>query len=356
MKQDIKNLSMQEMRDWLKETGLEPYRSTQIFKWLYLRLVSDFSEMTDLSKDLRTKLAEKFVIGALKTIETAESTDGTKKYLFQLEDGNYIESVLIPGKDRSTLCISSQVGCAQGCRFCMTAKAGFIRNLTQSEITDQIVEVRREIIKSDCPDDLDLKNIVFMGMGEPLANLENVSKALEIITNGDCGLKLSHRRVTVSTCGLVPKFQDLAKMTRANLAISLNATDDDTRDMLMPINKSFPLKTLIDACKRYPLDPRQKITFEYILIRDLNDSMADARRITSLLHGVKAKINLIPYNESPGSEFKRPDDSRINGFLQFLLDKGYTAIIRKSKGADIAAACGQLSANARSRQERLEEE
>lgn len=350
MKQDIANLSMQEMREWLDNKGIQPYRSAQIFKWLYLRLVSDFSQMTDLSKDLRALLEEDFTIGALKNIETAESSDGTKKYLFELEDGNYVESVLIPEKDRSTLCISSQVGCAQGCKFCMTAKAGFIRNLTQSEITGQIVEIRREIMKSGNEDTLDLKNIVFMGMGEPLANLTNVSRALEIITNGDCGLKFSHRRVTVSTCGLVPKFQDLARMTRANLAVSLNATEDSTRDMLMPINRTFPIDSLMDACKKYPLDPRQKITFEYILIKDLNDSMADARRLSRLLHGVKAKINLIIFNEHPGSEFKRPDNRRIQEFLQFLLDKGYTAIIRKSKGGDIAAACGQLSANARSRE------
>lgn len=341
---------MQEMKDWLSERGLAPYRSTQIFKWLYLRLAKDFSEMTDLSKELRSALQQEFYIGSLESVETAESSDGTKKYLFRLDDGNFVESVLIPEKDRSTLCISSQVGCAQGCKFCVTAKAGFIRNLTQSEITGQIIEIRRKVLENANDESLDLKNIVFMGMGEPLANLSSVSRALEIITNGDCGLKFSHRRVTVSTCGLVPKFQELARNSRANLAVSLNATEDQTRDMLMPVNKTFPLDVLIDACKRFPLDPRQKITFEYILIRGINDSMADARRMSRLLHGVKAKINLIPYNESPGSEFKRPSDSRIQEFLQFLLDKGYTAIIRKSKGADIAAACGQLSANARSRE------
>ncbi len=349
LKQNLKNLSMQELKDWLSEQGIAPYRNTQIFKWLYLRLVSDFSEMTDLSKDLRNILSEKFYIDSLKEIEKAESSDGTKKYLFELEDGHYVESVLIPEKDRSTLCISTQVGCAQGCRFCMTAKGGFIRNLSQSEITGQIVEVRRDIIKSDDSDGLDLKNIVFMGMGEPLANLKNVAGALEIITNGDCGLKFSHRRVTVSTCGLVPKFQELAKTTRANLAVSLNATEDATRDELMPVNRSFPLEALMDACRKYPLDPRQKITFEYILIKGVNDSMADARRLSKILHGVKAKINLIPFNEHEGSEFRTPDEGRIHEFLQFLLDKGYTAIIRKSKGRDIAAACGQLSANARSR-------
>lgn len=349
MKQNIKNVSMQELKNWLQEKGIAQYRSTQIFKWLYLRLVSDFSEMTDLSKDFRTALDNEFFIESLKERERAESSDGTKKYLFELADGHYIESVLIPEKDRSTLCISTQVGCAQGCKFCMTAKGGFIRNLSQSEITGQIIEVRRDIIKSGAEDGLDLKNIVFMGMGEPLANLKNVAGALEIITNGDCGLKFSHRRVTVSTCGLVPKFRELAATTRANLAVSLNATENATRDELMPINRSWPIEALMDACRKYPLDPRQKITFEYILIKGVNDSMADARRLSKILHGVKAKINLIPFNEHQGSDFKTPDEGRIHEFLQFLLDKGYTAIIRKSKGRDIAAACGQLSANARSR-------
>jgi len=336
---DIKNLTKQELASWLHENGLQSFHADQIFKWIYIRQADGFDTMTDLSKAARSLLSLHFNIPRLAMKDKAASKDGSQKYLFQLRDGRYIESVLIPEKDHYTLCISTQVGCAQGCRFCLTARAGFIRNLTQSEITSQILD-----IKNDMADPAQLKNIVFMGMGEPLANLTDVIRAIGVITDGDSGFKFSTRRVTVSTAGLVPKLSDLGRSTTVNLAISLNATDDKKRSMLMPINRKYPLKKLMDACRRYPLPNRRKITFEYILIKGVNDSEEEAKRLTELLRPIKSKINLIPFNEHKGSEFKRPSDEIVRQFQKILSDSGYTTIVRFSKGRDISAACGQLGA------------
>ncbi len=339
IKPDIKELNKDELTRWFKERGVQPYRSIQIMRWLYVKLVDSFNEMTDISIENRQILSENFSFSTTHPKQIESSADGSKKYLFELKDGNAIETVLIPEKNHYTLCISTQVGCAMGCRFCMTAKSGLIRNLTQAEIINQVIGALKDIT-----DEKRLTNIVLMGMGEPLANYENVIRAINLLTDTDSGLHFSTRRVTLSTSGLIPRFSDLSRDTRINLAVSLNATDNKTRDKLMPINKKFPLEKLIDACADYKLAPRNKITFEYILIRGVNDSIEDANRLAKLLRPVKAKINLIPFNEHPGSEFKRPDESAVLKFQAVLHQKNYTAIIRHSKGRDISAACGQLSA------------
>ena len=338
---DIKDLSRQQLADWLDARGQRTFRTDQILRWVYLRQTDGFETMTNLGKPLRAELAAAFVNPRLPVENEAVSDDGSRKLLFRLPDGQHIETVLIPEKDHYTLCISSQVGCRQGCRFCMTAKGGWMRNLSAGEIVSQVRDVQHRVAAQG---DMPLTNIVFMGMGEPLDNYANVVQALEAITNGDWGLKFSTRRVTISTAGLVPGLADLGRDTKVNLAVSLNATEDDTRSRLMPLNRKYPIADLMAACSRYPLPPRRKITFEYILMKGVNDSLADARRLVKLLRPVKAKVNLIPFNEHPGSDFKRPDTNRIRQFQELLAAHHYTAIVRHSKGQDIGAACGQLRA------------
>ena len=339
-KTDIKELTIDQLVLWLENKDLEPYRAVQILKWIYLRQADTFDIMTDVGKEIRELLSRHFSIARLEKARIETSQDGSKKYLFKLNDGKYVESVLIPEKDHYTLCISSQVGCAQGCRFCLTARGGFVRNLTRGEIINQVRDV------SKCLDDSKrLTNIVLMGMGEPLANYSNVVSAVNTITDSDTGLGFSSRRLTISTAGLTPKLSDLGRDTTVNLAISLNATDNKSRNMLMPINRKYPLEKLLDACAEYPLKPRRKITFEYILIKGVNDSIKDAKRLVKLLRPIRAKINLIPFNAYEGSEFNRPEESVILSFKEILNKNNYTAIIRHSKGQDISAACGQLSAN-----------
>jgi 23S rRNA (adenine2503-C2)-methyltransferase len=308
-------------------------------KWVYLRQVDGFEAMTDLAKDIRALLAGHFTINRLEQLRLEASKDGSKKYLFELLDRKTIEAVLIPERDHDTLCISSQVGCAQGCRFCLTASGGFERNLTAAEIIAQVRDIKNEVVDPDR-----LRNIVFMGMGEPLANYDNLIRAINVITNNDVGLRFASRRVTVSTAGLVPKLSVLGRDTKVNLAVSLNATDNKTRDKLMPINRIYPLEVLLDACRKYPLPPGRRLTFEYILIKGINDSEKDARRLASLLRPIKAKINLIPFNTHEGCDYERPAQAVINRFQEILIDKNYTVIIRQSKGQDISAACGQLKA------------
>ena len=342
---DIKDLSRQQLADWLKDRGRRPFRTDQILRWVYLRQADRFDDMTNIAKPLRTGLEAAFVNPRLQVESEAVSQDGSRKLLFRLHDGLHIETVIIPEKDHFTLCISSQVGCGPGCRFCMTATGGFVRNLSAGEIISQVRDVLHQV---NAQGGMPLTNIVFMGMGEPLANYENVVQALATITNGNWGLKISTRRVTVSTAGLVPQMADLGRDTQVNLAVSLNATDDDTRTRLMPINRKYPIADLMAACQRYPLPPRRKITFEYILIKGVNDSMADAERLVKLLRPIKAKINLIPFNEHPGSNFRRPDPARISQFQELLAEHHYTVMVRHSKGQDIGAACGQLRARLRS--------
>lgn len=334
---DIKELSINQLMAWLEEHGIAAYRADQVLRWIYLRQVDAFDLMTDLSKETRKELSSHFSINRLATIQVDKSQDGSSKFLFRLQDGNHIESVLIPEKSHYTLCVSSQVGCAQACRFCLTGKCGFVRNLSPGEIIAQVRDVQREL---DAP--LQLTNIVLMGMGEPLANYQNVVKAVHTITNNVSGIGFSGRRVTLSTAGLVNRFSDLGRDTTVNLAVSLNATDNATRDLLMPVNKKFPIEILLHACRQYPLKPHRRITFEYVLISRINDSEKDAYRLAKLLRSARAKINLIPFNPYEGSEFERPDESVIHRFQKILLNKNYTAIIRRSKGQDISAACGQL--------------
>ena len=338
-KTDIKELTNDQLVLWLQSKGLEPYRAVQILKWIYLRQADTFDIMTDVGKQIRGLLSRHFSIARLETARIEISQDGSKKYLFKLNDGKYVESVLIPEKDHYTLCISSQVGCAQGCRFCLTARGGLVRNLTRGEIIAQVRDISKCLGGSKR-----LTNIVLMGMGEPLANYSNVVSAINTITDSN-GLGFSSRRLTVSTAGLVPKLSDLGRDTTVNLAISLNATDNKTRNMLMPINRKYPLEKLLDACAGYPLLSRRRITFEYVLIKGVNDSIKDAKRLVKLLRPIRAKINLIPFNEYEGSEFNRPEESAILNFKETLNKNNYTAIIRYSKGQDISAACGQLRAN-----------
>lgn len=345
---DIFDYALTDLREYFTEKKMPAFRANQIHKWLYLHQADSFDEMTDVGKDLRRFLKESFSMKRLEIADHIKSKDGSEKFLFSLSDGHLIESVLIPEKDHYTLCISSQAGCAQNCRFCMTAQGGFRRNLRTGEIVSQVRDIKHyaeKSLKNPPEKPARLSNVVFMGMGEPLANYTAVRKAVEILTDGDCGLKLSRRRVTVSTSGILPRLFDLGRDTGVNLAVSLNATDEATRSMLMPVNTRYPLQALLDACKKYPLAPRQKITFEYILMDGINDQTKDAKNLARILNGIKAKINLIPFNEFPGSEFRRPPEERIHAFLQILLDKGYTAIIRWSKGGDIGAACGQLAGN-----------
>jgi 23S rRNA (adenine2503-C2)-methyltransferase len=338
-KTDIKELTNDQLVLWLESKGLEPYRAAQILKWIYLRQTDTFDIMTDVGKEIRKLLSRHFSIARLEKARIETSQDGSKKYLFKLNDGKYVESVLIPEKDHYTLCISTQIGCAQGCKFCLTARGGLVRNLTRGEIIAQVRDV------SKCLDGPKrLTNIVLMGMGEPLANYSNVVSAINTITDSNYGLGFSSRRLTLSTAGLVPKLSNLGRDTSVNLAISLNATDNKTRNMLMPINRKYPLEKLLDACAGYPLLPRRRITFEYILIKGINDSITDAKRLVKLLRPIRAKINLIPFNEYEGSEFNRPEESAILNFKEILNKNNYTAIIRYSKGQDISAACGQLTA------------
>ncbi|RME40216.1 MAG: 23S rRNA (adenine(2503)-C(2))-methyltransferase RlmN [Deltaproteobacteria bacterium] len=332
---DLKNLSPDELADFFAGLGEKAFRARQMLRWLYQRDVSDFDSMTDLSKALRARLAEIATVSDLRPEQVLISRDGTRKYLFRLRDGQTVESVRIPmDEGRTTLCISSQVGCAMGCAFCLTGTFGLQRNLSAAEIVNQVLAARR-----DGP----VNNIVFMGMGEPLHNLDNVVRALHILYAGE-GLNYGPRRVTLSTSGLVPELRELGRRVRVGLAISLNATTNELRDQLMPVNRRYPIEELLQACRDYPLQPRERITFEYVLLGGVNDSLADAKRLVRLMHGVPAKINLITYNEHDGSAFQAPDPEAVDAFQGYLLNHGLVAVRRASKGQDILAACGQLKA------------
>lgn len=344
---NILNFTKKELCLWLDKNKIRSFRADQIFKWLYIKQADSFNQMTDISKQTRSLIKNHFYIERLEIADKKISKDGTQKFLFGLKDGLYIESVLILEKDHYTICVSSQVGCAQNCKFCLTAKKGFKRNLKVFEIISQIRDARFYLTQKNI-DSTKLSNIVFMGMGEPLANYNNLIKALTIITDHNYGLKFSPRRVTVSTAGLIPKIKQLGKDSDVNLAISLNAVDNDLRSFLMPVNKKYPLKELLETCKIFPLKPRNRITFEYVIIKDINDKEEDAYALIKLLSKIKSKLNLILFNECDKIDFLRPSQQKANKFLQILLDNKVLAIIRKSKGNDILAACGQLEAKRRS--------
>ena len=345
MKTDLKGLNAVETEEWAISQGLESYRGRQIRQWLLKRLAGTFEEMTNLPRALRETLKEKAAIEHLEKVRALKSRDGTEKFLFKLADGHLIESVLIPERDHWTLCISSQAGCAMGCRFCLTAKQGLKRNLTPAEIIDQVIVVKRHMPNPDR-----LSNIVLMGMGEPLANYRAVAKAIGNLVSED-GMDFSHRKLTLSTCGLAPQIRTLGRDVTVNLAVSLNAGDDETRNFLMPVNRKYPLKVLLEACKDFPLPNRRMITFEYILIDGINDRDEDAVKLTRLLSGIRAKINLIPLNAYAGCEMMPPTMERVLQFQEILIKNCFTAIIRKSKGQDIMAACGQLSGQLTGRNE-----
>jgi 23S rRNA (adenine2503-C2)-methyltransferase len=337
---DIKNFTEDTLVRWLDQFGEAPYRAGQILRWVYQKKADSFAEMTDLSKDLRKALSDQLVVSRLEPERVQTSEDGSKKYLFRLKDGRHVESVLIPERGHGTLCISSQVGCAMGCTFCLTGRGGLVRNLEPSEIINQVCAAQEEL-----PDPESLTNIVFMGMGEPLGNYGAVIQAIRTIL-GPNGLQFSSRRLTLSTAGLVPRIDDLGRDVTVNLAVSLNAADNETRSRLMPINRTYPIEALFSACKRFPLPSRRMITFEYVLIAGVNDRSSDAERLAKLLRPLRAKINLIPFNPHEGCEFGRPDEGEILAFQEVLTDRHFTTIIRRSKGADIGAACGQLRADA----------
>jgi 23S rRNA (adenine2503-C2)-methyltransferase len=333
----LKNLSLEELDTFVVSLGENPFRAMQLAHWLYGRGARSFGEMSDLAKAFRKKLEEMGWISFLEPAEVQTSRDGTRKYCFRLEDGERIESVLLPEKDHYTLCLSAQVGCALGCRFCLTGKRGLVRNLDPSEIIDQVIGVRATL-----PPGGKLTNLVLMGMGEPLENFQNVVRALEVIRS-PLGLQFSHRRVTLSTAGIIPRMEELfSRRHFVKLAISLNAATDEQRNKLMPINRKYPLEDLLAACRKIPLANRENITFEYVLIRGVNDSREDALRVARKLKGIRAKINLIAFNEHPESSLQRPTDEAIQRFQEVLRVEHFTAMLRQSKGSDILAACGQL--------------
>lgn len=334
---DVKGLSAEETCAWVESLGLESYRAGQIRAWIFRHLADSFSHMTNIPKDLRARLEDLVALNPLRLSKVQISKDGTRKYLFQLTDGYHIESVLIPETDHDTVCISSQVGCAMGCRFCLTAKMGFKRNMTPAEIIEQVIQIRRSLEQPER-----LTNIVLMGMGEPLANYDNVKKALNNLIEDD-GMNFSRRRVTLSTCGLVPYMERLGREVKVKLAVSLNAPDDRARTQLMPVNQTYPLKVLLRACREYPLQKGDRITFEYILIKGVNDRDGDALALALCLSGIPAKINLIVLNPHRGYELLPSSPDRAMKFQSILMEKHLTAIIRKSRGQDISAACGQLS-------------
>jgi 23S rRNA (adenine2503-C2)-methyltransferase len=337
---DLLGLTRERLADALAPVIDRPFRVEQIYQALYVRAVRDVAEMTDLSKDLRARLAERFRIGLPEIAERRLATDGTCKYLFKLQDGATIEAVDIPDHDhrgRHTLCLSSQAGCALACTFCVTGYWGAGRNLTAGEIVGQVLAIR-----ADRGLPMEGLNLVFMGMGEPLLNLENVKTALDVLTEW-----ISPYRITVSTVGILPGLEEMAAWERRpNLAISLHAPDDARRSEMMPVNRTWPLADLMAALRRYPLEKGRKITFEYVLIRDLNDSPKDADRLVKLLSGLRAKVNLIPINPDPvlGEHMVPPDDETIDRFQQRLRQRGLIATVRRRRGDDVSAACGQLRA------------
>lgn len=312
------------------------YRGSQIFTWVFGKGICDISQMTNLPKGLRLEIAASAEIAYPKVVDKQVSEDGTEKLVYALDDGCIIESVLIPEKDHWSVCVSSQVGCAMGCRFCFTATLGFTRHLTSGEIVSQV------LYPMHAYPDREIRNVVFMGMGEPLLNYDNVIKAANIIIDPD-GPQISKRRLTISTCGIAPALRNLAYDTEAGLAVSLNAPDDKTRSLIMPVNKKYPIAELIQALKAYELPNRRRITIEYVLIKGINDSAEHARRLIKVLHGLRAKVNLIPFNPWPGCGLEAPEAKSVEAFEESLKDSPYTVMLRKEKGKDILAACGQLA-------------
>lgn len=340
---NLVGLTLPELTHVLTKAGLETFRAKQVWHWIYHRGVTDFAQMSNLAGAVRQKLADNFVIER-PIIDTKQvSEDGTTKWLLRWSDGQQIETVHIPEADRGTLCVSSQVGCTLTCRFCHTGTQLLVRNLQAAEIVGQVMLARDQIGEwPSPPDGRMISNIVMMGMGEPLFNYENVSRALKIVMDGE-GIAISKRRITLSTSGVVPMIERCGQELGVNLAISLHAVTDELRDKIIPLNRKYPIAELMQACRNYPgMSNARRITFEYVMLKGINDSDADARALVQLLKGIPAKVNLIPFNPWPGAPFERSSNNRIHAFARIVNDAGYSSPVRKPRGEDILAACGQL--------------
>ena len=346
---DFFNYSYSELVDVLaREFDATKFRATQLFEWVYRRGITDIDQMTNISRELRLRLAERFVFPVAAVNERQISVDGTRKYLFEVEGGDLVESVMIKQPNRMTLCVSSQVGCAMGCKFCRTGTMGLKRSLSTSEIIRQV----RGVLEDAKGFGDSFSNVVFMGMGEPLHNFDGVTRSVKLLTD-PIGFGMSPRKVTVSTVGLVPAIRKLAASdVSVSLAVSLNATTDEVRSQIMPINDRFPISELLDAIKAFPVGPRKKVTIEYVMLGGLNDTENDRKRLAKMMRGMPVKINLIPYNDNAGLGFNSPSNDWVYDWQRYLSSQGLQAFIRWSKGADIAAACGQLATNSK-RQSRL---
>jgi 23S rRNA (adenine2503-C2)-methyltransferase len=377
---DLRSLSLQELQVLIDRMGEKPFRAKQLFRWLHFRGAASFGEMTDLPRPFREKLVKEARLATLAIDAVQQSIDGTRKYRLRTQDGRFIEAVYMPDESgpqsfdpeadeefpatriRRTLCVSTQVGCAMGCSFCMTATMGLVRNLTAGEIADQVYRVNADLRalanvseeggfargrQSRTQDGgsmglRPLTNLVYMGMGEPLHNYASVMRSLELLLHEE-GANFSHRHITVSTSGLVPNIVRFGAETQVKLAISLNATTDEQRAKLMPVDKKWNIAALLDAVRKFPSKQGRRVTFEYVLLRGVNDSDDDAARLAALLKGLPVKVNLIPYNENPGLGFGDPGQERLQAFRSVLTARAVTSMVRKNRGRDIAAACGQLA-------------
>ena len=333
------SFTLPDLEAFLKKYGKEKFRAQQIFKWVYEQRVTDFDQMLNLSKDLRSELKNLITFKLPPVLKHLISVDGTQKFLFDVRDGNSIEAVVIPSDDRLTLCVSSEIGCNMACQFCFTGKQKLKRRLTADEIVGQFMVVQDSLDKEG--KGRKLSNIVFMGMGEPLDNSDNVFKAIEVI-HSPWGVNLSKKKITVSTSGLIPEMYKVAE-AKVRLAVSLNGWSDEVRSQVMPINKKYPLKDLLDECRRYYRATGEKITMEYVLLKGVTDQIDHARALVKLLRDVPCKINIIPFNEHPGSGFERPSDEAVQAFHQETMKLGAQVLLRRTMGRDIFAACGQLT-------------
>lgn len=353
-KVNLLGLSRKQMEAFFTEMGEKAFRATQVMKWIYQEGVDDFDAMTNLSKVLRERLREVAEIRLPEVVQDHPSSDGTRKWLLKVDEINHIEMVYIPEADRSTLCVSSQVGCTLACSFCSTARQGFNRNLTTAEITGQIALASRIIGLPENKGERVITNVVLMGMGEPLLNLESVGPALDLMQD-DLAFGISKRRVTVSTAGVVPGIDELREISDVSLAVSLHAPNDELRDQLVPINQKYPIKELMAACKRYVAGkPHRRVTFEYVMLAGVNDSLEHARQLVKILRGVPSKVNLIPFNPFPNSPYECSSMKQINAFRDVIMQAGIITVTRKTRGEDIAAACGQLAGKVKDRTRRSE--
>lgn len=342
-RRNLVGLSRDELTSVMQEVGQPAFRARQLWHWIYHRGETDFQAMTTLSKEFRAALGEAFVVERPAVSLDKQSIDGTRKWLLKFPDGQEVESVHIPEEDRGTLCVSSQVGCTLTCKFCHTGTQRLVRNLSTAEIVGQVMSARDHIGEwPSPPDGRQLSNIVMMGMGEPLYNYENVAKALKIVMDGE-GISISKRKITLSTAGVVPMIERAGAELGVNLAISLHAVTDELRDVIVPINKKYPIKELMAACRGYPgLNNARRITFEYVMLKGVNDSPADARALIKLVKGIPTKVNLIPFNPWPGAPFERSTPEAIKTFSDIVFEAGYSSPVRTPRGEDIMAACGQL--------------